>query len=230
MSNTALDKWPGADTSYIMRADTYRAMGKQDAAMDDYDAAVRKSSHTAGAYLSRARARKESGDLQRALDDYESAIDYLPAESDVHQMIGFLQWDLGRFDEAERTFKIALPQHSAWAYDYLWLYLAQAKANADTLPKLAEGYEKLDANKWPAPLIGLYSGTTTPVEVMKAAALADAATKADKLCEADFYAGEWQLLHGAQPDASRMLGDAAHNCRDEMIEKTAAAAELGRPR
>jgi lipoprotein NlpI len=230
ISNTAVDKWPNADTSYIMRADTYRAMGKQDAAMEDYDTAVSKSSHTARAYLSRAKTRKESGDLRKALDDYESAIDYLPAESDVHQMIGFLQWDLGRFYDAEKTFQAALPLHSAWAYDYLWLYLAQAKDNAGAPSRLADGYAKLDANKWPAPLVGLYSGKTTPGEVMKAAALGDDATKADKLCEANFYAAEWQLLHGARPDATRMLSDAAHNCRDEMIEKTAAAAELGRLR
>jgi tetratricopeptide (TPR) repeat protein len=203
-------------------------MGQHDTAMDDYDTAVDKNSRSIDARVSRAKAYEDAGELKDALSDLEDAADYLPAESDVHGQIGSLQWDLGRFDDAEKTFKSVVDGIAPSPYAPIWLYLSQAKADSGTLPVMREGKVKSDDGKWPAPLLRLFSSGVSAEGVLKAASEGDTSTKVAHLCEADFYAGEWHLFHGAPSEAARLLNEAARSCGNDTIEKVAATAELAR--
>ena len=49
-------------------------------------------------------------------------------------------------------------------------------------------------------------------------------------CEAQFYAGEWQLLQGARPAATQALNTATERCARVSIEYQAAVEELRRLR
>ena len=227
LSNDAIDKWSHSGLPYLMRADTYHAMRQHDAAMNDYDTAVSKSDGSAGALVSRAKAYEEDGNLEKALSDLESAGDESTGTSDIHDEVGFLQWDLGRFEDSEKTFRTVISVGSTWSYAFLWLYLSEAKANPGKEIAFADD-AKLNEARWPFALVKLFSGKGTVEDALKDAATGDTAAQTDKLCEANFYAGEWQVLHNNQPAGSKMLNAAVQSCPKDFIEKTAAIAELAR--
>ena len=228
ISNDTIAKWPRSDTPFIMRGDVYRAMGEHDKAMDDYDSAVSNISRSAEARIARAHGYEDAGDLRRALLDLDEAADYLPAESDVHEQMGMLQWGMNRFDDSEKTFQALASGIAPSPYAFLWLYLSQAREDAGAHPQLAAGTAKLDTKKWPGPLISLYSGGMTSDGALKAAFDSDPATQSAQTCEANFYVGEWQLLNAAPAEATKLLTEAAHGCGPDTIERTGATAELAR--
>lgn len=55
-----------------------------------------------------------------------------------------------------------------------------------------------------------------------------AASNADERCEADFYIGEWHLIHGRRDEAIPAFRSAVDYCPKDFIEYFAAAAELER--
>jgi tetratricopeptide (TPR) repeat protein len=227
LSNDAIDKWPYSGSPYLMRANTYHAMGQHDAAMDDYDTAVSKSDHSVEALASRAKAYEKDGNLEKALSDLQEGADESSGTSDIHDEVGFLQWDLGRFEDSEKTLRTVISVGSTWSYAFLWLYLAEAKSNPGKPAVWTDG-AKLDETRWPSPLARLFSGKGTVDDVLKDAATGDSAAQSDKLCEANFYAGEWQILHGKQSAGLNMLSAAKQSCPVDFVEKTAAVAELAR--
>jgi hypothetical protein len=53
----------------------------------------------------------------------------------------------------------------------------------------------------------------------------DETTKKGRLCEANFYVGEWQLLHG-DAGGKALLQTAARDCPPYFIESFGAKMEL----
>jgi lipoprotein NlpI len=80
--------------------------------------------------------------------------------------------------------------------------------------------------KWPAPVIRLFLGQTTPAEVLAAADSPDAKTRMGQVCEANFYSAELALQQGAKEESARLFRLAAAACPREFVERPAASAEL----
>jgi lipoprotein NlpI len=55
-----------------------------------------------------------------------------------------------------------------------------------------------------------------------------AASDAQERCEAQFYLGEWQLLHGKTAEAQATLRQVAVTCRKDFVSTLGAVAELKR--
>lgn len=79
---------------------------------------------------------------------------------------------------------------------------------------------------WPAPVIRMFLGQTTPAAVLAAADDADAFKKKGRICEANFFSGELALRTGAKDEAIRLFRLAASGCPKDFVEVPAANAEL----
>jgi lipoprotein NlpI len=55
-----------------------------------------------------------------------------------------------------------------------------------------------------------------------------AATTPEQKCEAQFYSGEWQLLHHAKQPAQNALQTAVDTCPKDFVEYRGAVEELKR--
>jgi rhomboid protease GluP len=104
----------------------------------------------------------------------------------------------------------------------LWRFLALGRLGQDSTAELSAKAVWLKAQDWPAPVIDFYLGRRS-VEDMRAAGTSPA-----QRCEAEFYAGEWRLLHGDGRDARASLQAAARLCAKSSKEYVAATAELKR--
>jgi len=85
--------------------------------------------------------------------------------------------------------------------------------------------EKIQKNTWPGLLISLYDGTKTP-DQFRTAALGEPATEPERVCEIDFYLGEFEEFHSSTDKARKLLADAVHECPQHNLNHFAAKADL----
>jgi hypothetical protein len=105
----------------------------------------------------------------------------------------------------------------------LWLQLTNLKLKRPlTAPRSAEP----DEHAWPQPVMALYKGDRTEEEIYKA--VEEAGDLDGQTCEANFYAGEWRLLHADTPGARAMLQKAATDCPKDYPEYLMAKFEMGK--
>jgi lipoprotein NlpI len=84
--------------------------------------------------------------------------------------------------------------------------------------RLSQTISKIDMTEWPAPVIRMLLGQTTPAAVLAAADDPDAETKKRQVCEANFYGGELAQRLGAKADAAPLLRLAASDCPKTITE------------
>ena len=80
-------------------------------------------------------------------------------------------------------------------YSALWLHLAKSRLHEDDADDITQVSSKAKLSDWPGPALKLFMGQLTADELMAAASNPDPETQQGQLCEANFYAGENELLH-----------------------------------
>lgn len=99
VGKASLGGWSRADV-FLDRGIAYADLGRPEAAIADYTAAIKLQPAYPEAYYDRARAYERVGDLSRALNDYGSAIRQNPKDADSYLNRGLIYLNMRRFDEA----------------------------------------------------------------------------------------------------------------------------------
>lgn len=176
----------------------------------------------------RGISRAAKGDYAAALEDLDSAVALNSAYgADAYSYRGFLKFALGRSAEGAADLDKGADL-LIWPYNALWLYVARAKAGiADKgVHSLANNIAMLDVQQWPGPLLGFYQGGKTAAAVRTAAEAAEPATRASRVCDANFYIGEYELAQKNPGAAKPLLEAAAKDCPYSSFERVGATAEL----
>jgi len=112
-------------------------------------------------------------------------------------------------------------------YPVLWLYLARRHkdrliffSELQIIKMDLEGNE--EANQWPLPIVRLFMRLDREPEKIFLATKEDS----DRMCEANFYIGEWYLLEGDSTKAKERLQQAVKICPRDFIEMFGAQAAL----
>ena len=188
----------------MQRATTYRALGRYDAALADYDAVL-------GMDL------KDSG-LERG---------------DMVTERGYSAFLAGRFADAADDFDKALTVGAAahagdvlWApYHVAWLHIARRRAGQDDKQALAERAGKLDLEQWPGTLIAYFLGQRSVADITSTGGHGMGRSRE---CNISFFVGQDSLIKGEQAAAERSLRRTLDVCNAHTINALAAAAELKR--
>jgi lipoprotein NlpI len=225
--STVISLFPELALPHRLRAEIYRSEVKLDAAQDDMDKAVALDPKSAIEYFSRAQIYEERSKLPEELGDLKLGLGYEPGNIMARLDMGLVQWKMGALDDATATFQQVVTASPSNAYGVLWLDISRIQSGKtdDDLQKNAAGSDKA---KWPAPIVKVFLGTATPDQALKAAQDADPTTQQRQTCEANFYVGEWHLLHQNAALAKPMLEAAANNCPHDFVELSAAAFALKR--
>jgi lipoprotein NlpI len=109
-------------------------------------------------------------------------------------------------------------------------YLAQARGgNADSGKRGLSVYGAgVDNEKWPAPVIHFLTGRIDSTALLRAAENPDRETRRARICEAEFYIGEWHLLGDRPREARALFKEAEQNCPMHSFEAQGASVELRR--
>jgi lipoprotein NlpI len=225
---TLIDLYPKLAEGYVLRGNVWRHKRDYDKALEDLNQAVDVDGKSDEVYFDRAQIYQDQGDYRRAIGDDKDGLERNAGNVDGRMGLGLAQWAYGRFSDAATSFAQVVQARPAIAYGVLWRALSQARAGAAYDSEFAQNATKLDVVKWPAPVVKLYLGQSTPEAALKAADNPDPETAKNQICEANFYIGEWQLIHANAAAAAPMLQAARDNCIFDFVERDAAIAELGR--
>lgn len=213
---------PNLANAYNDRGNARLVKGEVDGAMADYDTAIRLDATDEDAYNNRGRALYNKGEYEKALADLDKAIDLNPKFVRAYRNRGMTRFALGRFDMAAQDFHQSLRLQPSDGYTLLWQYIAAARAGHADGAELTRNGDKLDHSHWPGPIVKVYLGQSTPVAVRLAA------TRPEQKCDAAFYVGELEVLHGRMGSARPLLEQATDLCPKDFTEHSAAKIELGR--
>jgi hypothetical protein len=196
-------------------------------AFDDLDTALKLKPGDGDFTRLHASAAACLGKIDIALADLTALIDAKFAPESYRER-GMLRWRAGDFTGAGADFSAYVALRPNDAYGALWLELVRARAGQLDMAVAAHDARRYDDDDWPAPLLALYAGKTTPDAALAAAVSKDATKTAPQQCEADFYVGEWLL---AKPDADAakiLIAKARGECPHDFIEYADAVIELER--
>ena len=214
---------PKNAVAYVARGDTYRSKDKHDLAIQDYDQAIRLNPKFALAYVGRGDAYQNKGDPDRAIQDYDQAIQLDPTNGDPYVGRGDAYESKDDPDRAIQDYHQAIQlELKDDIYSAIWRYLARERAGENGAAELEANAVRLKSKDWPYPVIELYLGRRSPAEVLSVA------SNPDENCDAQFYTGQWHLLHGNRAAAATALRAAAAICPNDTFEYKRALAELKR--
>lgn len=214
---------PKDGRAIINRASVYGQKGDFGHAIADYDEAIQLDPKRAIAYYGRGNAYRLKGDLARAASDYDEAIQLDPKNAYFYFSRGRL-YLYTSIAKALADFKQANELNPKDPVLALWLDFVERRNNSPS--HLAQIAQTLDMTAWPAPIVRLFLGETTPAVVLAAANAADPMTKQKQVCDSNFFVGEFELLQNAKQEGIRLLQIAARDCPPDRIASSAANDEL----
>ena len=184
----------------------------------------------AQAYAFRGIAKAATGDYDGAQEDlnFSVALDS-PYNADAFAYRGYFELVLGQAPKAADDLAKSA-RLKVWGYNALWLSLARSKAglpDTDDL-SLANNAMRLDLNQWPGTVAKYLMGQVKREDVAAAANQGDPARLVERVCDADFYVAEYDLIHNSAVLAKPGFQRAAEKCPFASFERMGATAELMR--
>jgi lipoprotein NlpI len=198
--------------------------GDRERVISDYIEMIRLDTKDSDAPLNRGAKDQAKSDLDQVIVYYNAAIRLDPKDDDAYFHRGLANFYDGFLRLALADLSQASKLDPEYAYYALWLDILGKRGNVAS--RLPQAISQINMTKWPAPVIRLFLGQTTPAAVFAAADDPDANTKKGQLCETNFYLGELALQQGAKEKAARLFRLAAADCPREFVEGPAASAEL----
>jgi tetratricopeptide (TPR) repeat protein len=218
---------PDRFNPYENRGKAYFSEGQYDKALADFDAAIRIKPDDPDAYYNRCRVFNLQGRYEKAVADCDAAVRRKATDASYGQR-GWANLNAGRFAAAAGDLERSLAHDAAQPLWVLALHLARARAKQDDAAELARNAAKLDLDAWPDSLVAFFLGKKSAGQVLAAAATGGEKQQRGKSCVASFFLGEDALLHGNAAEAQRLFRRAGETCPPNMIQLSAAKAELSR--
>jgi lipoprotein NlpI len=223
----AIELDPKFAAAYYNRALSQSEKAESDLAIADYSAALQLAPKDWRAYVGRAVEWTVKGEYKRALADYDTMIQLEPQRLSGYFGRARVRFYAGEFTSAASDFARA-HQLEPGMYTALWLFLARKRADIAGEKTLAQEAGTNGSGRWPAPVVGLFLGSSSPEAVQKAATDLNVVRQRDQRCEANFYIAQWHILRGARDTAAELLRAARATCPSSFIEHEGAVAELRR--
>ena len=200
-----------------------------DRSIRDYDRAISLQPNDGPTLARRASALLATRQYERALADYDAAKQIDPKIVSERAQ-GFLFFYLGRMTQSAETFEKYMQSHPDDMGVVLFRYLVEAKiGNALAAARELElDAAKLKERPWPAPIIDFHLGKIDEKAMFAAASDPDPRKQREKICAANFHAGEARLLRANVTVAISLLRAADKDCPSHLYESHGASTELKR--
>lgn len=215
--------YPDSPYAYHHRASAYLKKGDFERAIVDYSELIRRNQLDAYAFFGRGVAYLRNGEPDHAIADYNRLIELTPKNARAYRSRAIANLYAGSVSKSLADLDQSTELDPKDAYAALWRDVVAKRSNVPS--RLAAAAGKLDMTKWPAPIVHLFLGETTPEAVLAATDDPDDEKKTGQICEANFYAGALALQR-EEKDARRLFQLAAAECPKGFVEWQAANAEL----
>lgn len=226
-------------SAHLGRALAYLESGRCADALPDLDGILTDQPQNVQALSVRAPTYACLKNTDAAIADYKQIV-HLHPDGGSYQDIALYFWKIGRFPDAAEMFKEELnylpPSDSEMISTMLLYVISAERGSAPDEAALSKEMARFacpvywigGCRYWPRPLIDLFRGKKDPNDVYEDLKSDDAEVTAERTCTADFYVGEWHLLHQHADAAKVEMQKAVNECPHRTVEFVAARAELDR--
>jgi lipoprotein NlpI len=218
---------------HSLRGDAFLRLGDYKKGIADYETALDIQPSNSIILNNRALAYSLSGDYDAAMADYDRALQIGTNSYRSFFGRGVILFVLRNYSEAARDFAESLRLNPSRVYSAIWLYLAHTRmGKLDT--KDLEKYAPEEAGaqtKWPTPIVALLLKVKSEDSIWESARKGSENEKLGQVCEANFYIGEYESIHGNREKSQNLFKNAIRDCPRDFYELVAARNErLGESR
>lgn len=143
------------------------------------------------------------------------------------RVLGLIRFQEGRLDAAAAALGFYVEDAPASADVRLLQAIAEARATGKPVKRwVLDGLATGPDVRWPGPIAGYLLGRLDAAGLLGAAALAPVFSPAAAVCQAWFFVGQNELMHGNREAAAKALLAALHTRATSAVEYRLATAEL----
>lgn len=217
--------WPEA---YRDRGYLYHLQARYKEARGDFDRAIRLNRDDAEAWNGRALVALAEGNGDKAVSDFSRALKILPQSGSYYANRATARLIDGDFKRAVADFEQAVIHDPEEPFLRLLLFVAEARGGAREAAegRLGAYAGEHEIGAWPRPIVDLFLGRGSIAAVEAAAAKAAGDEGAGQRFDANFYLGQWALLHGDADSATARFKSVYDSRLREYLEFDIARAEL----
>lgn len=212
--------------AYNNRGTAYQLAGQYPKALADFATAIRLAPNDPSAYYNRAKVYRDLGQFDNAIADYDSLLFLSSNFPGGYNGRAYANFAAGRFAATANDLKRSLTLDPKQAYPILWLHLARLRLHQADGDEFAANLAQFQVQAWPRPLAAFLARKLSGAELLMAAQLGDVKTRANRLCDANFFLGEDAIVAGQKRNARRYFLAARQVCPMSSPSYTGMVAEL----
>ncbi|QYJ79679.1 lipoprotein NlpI [Shewanella acanthi] len=209
----------------------YDSVGLRLMARIDFMQALKLQPDLADAYNFLGIYFTQEGEYDSAYEAFDGVLELSPNYDYAYLNRGIALYYGGRTDLAVKDMQAFYAGDNKDGYRALWLYLIQAKDNAEEAKsQLTLHHKTLEADAWSTVIVDYYLGTKSRDDVFAAAKLGLTHPKeyAERLCEAYFYLGKMAVTNKQFQDAANYFRLALATNIYDFVEHRYARVELAK--
>ncbi len=212
--------------AYSNRGGVYLMQGDAEKAIADFDEAIRLRESDPIFWTNRANAYFALGRYNEAIGDFDRAQKIDPGNAAVFLGRGRVRVYADAIAAAVDDLQTAVRLRPSSPNPAIWLHIARVHQGYADRQELEANTARVTRDQWPSAVLDLYLGNVDTVRVRQIAEEGNAPQAARRLCEADFYIGEFLTHNGKTPDGRQILQTVMAKCRSADVVFSAANAEL----
>jgi tetratricopeptide (TPR) repeat protein len=213
--------------AYSNRGGMYLLLGETGRAIEDFNEALRLKGTDPVFWSNRANAYVTLGRYKDALADFDRALSIDPGRVGTYLGRARARLYAAEIPGAIEDLQVAVRLRPTNANPAIWLHIARIHQGNPDRDELERNAARVDRGQWPAPTLDFYLGKLDAGRLREDAGRGQAADIARRLCEADFYIGEFLSHDGKDVEGRRILQAVTERCRPVDFIFAAAQAELG---
>lgn len=166
------------------------------------------------------------GRYKDALTDFDHAQSIDPGNAATYLGRGRARLYSNEIAEAIEDLQVARRLRPTNANPAIWLHIPRVHQGAPDQEELERNAARVARGQWPAPILDFYLGKLDAARTREDAERAPAADLPRRLCEADFYVGDFLGHTGKDEESRRLLQAVVDRCGSVDVIFAAAKAEL----
>lgn len=151
--NQTLALNPYSSSAYRLKGDSYFQSGNYDASTRNYDKALQLNQFSAKTFKGRGMASMMSGNFRAAISDFGRSLGLSHTQPETTALRAISYFAIGRNQDAERHFRLALSQAYPYPLGYLWSYAAAIRDKRSGKDHFEDALNETDPDIWPGQLI-----------------------------------------------------------------------------
>lgn len=184
--------------AYMERGLAYSNADKTTEALADMLQAIKLDNTNPDFHLDTSIVYQKRGDYKNSLEQINKAMVLGHDPERIYYVRGQNYYQMGKYKEALDDFsRIALSEEQTGSKPYvtLWYLWTLGHMGQPVPPNVKTNLDKEVRGEWPRPALGMFTGATTPEQVLAEVNKLQGDERLMALCEAYFYIGQYYLVN-----------------------------------